>query len=233
MKPLDEYSETLREEPPLELEEAATKLAAILSKEWPELRGDAREAVLAFYRKLRQENEIQNLTRLVSPRSFFEGHVEDVRALMQCGFLEYPVMDLGSGCGVPGLLMAAIEARPANAWFLVESERQKARFLSKLAEELGLGHVLVHAERGEEHLKKNRVRSVTARAVGPVDRIYSWLKTAPGWSSLILLKGPGWLGEWDKFCSGRNRNRLLLVNSFPYQTGADKKRRVIVKLQRN
>src|SRR5271156_4525490 len=89
----------------------------LLKEAWPELSVVQEERVVRFYRLLLAENEIQNLTRLTSPKDFVEGHVLDVKALLKSGLLSFPAMDLGSGCGVPGLLAAAVSE---NAWVLAE-----------------------------------------------------------------------------------------------------------------
>jgi 16S rRNA (guanine527-N7)-methyltransferase len=86
-----------------------------------------RDSVLAFYSALLRENEIQNLTRLTAPQDFLEGHLLDARALLESGLVSFPAMDLGSGCGVPGLLAAVLTDQ--GKWVLAESEGRKAEFL--------------------------------------------------------------------------------------------------------
>jgi 16S rRNA (guanine527-N7)-methyltransferase len=196
--------------------------------EWPGLSTDQLVRIQAYYERLVTENEIQNLTRLSSPEDFIEGHLIDVRELLKTGFLEYPAADLGSGAGVPGLLAAAIE--PAR-WLLIESERQKARFLQETATALGLSTVQVFAERGESVLKQHSAKSVVARAVGPVDRIFGWLKSST-WNKLILLKGPKWEEEWSSFQRTGVGKKLRLTGSHAYEVGKENKRRLIVCLER-
>src|SRR4051812_38554125 len=104
------------------------ELSELLEKGWPELSGDAKARVLAFYERVLAENEIQNLTRLTCPRDFFEGHVLDVKELLQSDLVSFPAMDLGSGAGVPGLLAGLIRG---DSWVLAESEGKKAEFLAK------------------------------------------------------------------------------------------------------
>src|SRR4051812_14678809 len=100
-------------------------IQALCSREWPELSSAQLMRIQRFYDELVSGNERQNLTRLIEPEDFVEGHLLDVRELLKSGLLEFPAADLGSGCGVPGLLAAAIEEKP---WLLLESEGQKARF---------------------------------------------------------------------------------------------------------
>ncbi len=195
---------------------------------WPGLSTEQLERIQGYYERLVTENERQNLTRLCSPEDFIEGHLIDVRELLKTGFLEHPAADLGSGAGVPGLLAAAIEP---SRWLLLESERQKARFLKETAESLGLSNVEVYAERGETVLKQHPVRVVAARAVGPVERIYGWLKGST-WNKLVLFKGPKWEEEWAEFQRTGNGRKLKLTGSHAYEVGAERKKRLIVRLER-
>ena len=60
-------------------------------------------------------------------------------------------LDIGSGGGFPGLVLAilAADGMPALRFILVESDRRKAVFLSEAARNLGLA-VTVHPKRIEE-----------------------------------------------------------------------------------
>ena len=59
-----------------------------------------------------------------------------------------PIADLGSGGGLPGLVLAA--ALPDREVHLVESDRRKAAFLIEAAGTLGLAQVKVHPQRIEQ-----------------------------------------------------------------------------------
>ncbi len=200
-----------------------------LQKAWPDLPQETAHRIDQFRECVVEENEQQNLTRLISPQEFVEGHVMDVKELLKSGFLDYPAMDLGSGVGVPGLLCALIQP---EAWVLAESEGHKADFLSRTVQKLGLDRVQVVAGRAETYLKKNTVRSVVARAVGPVDRIYGWLENCSTWNTLLLLKGPRWTTEWGEFQKSRKKCPLGVTGQHEYAVGSENKQRIIVRLQR-
>jgi 16S rRNA (guanine(527)-N(7))-methyltransferase RsmG len=196
---------------------------------WPELTTVQIDSVARYFELLRQENEKQNLTRLISVKDFIEGHVWDVRELHRWAGATFPAMDLGSGGGVPGLLSAALGMGP---WILAESEKRKAEFLSSAAQELGLTSVQVFPGRAEDFLKKGTVLSVVARAVGPVERIYTWLRPCSTWNNLILFKGPGWAEEWKSFGLSKFRKELEVESEHLYSVGEEKKERRILRLRR-
>jgi 16S rRNA (guanine(527)-N(7))-methyltransferase RsmG len=206
-----------------------TELRERLEHAWPGLSDATYERVIRFHEILAAENEKQNLTRLISPKDFVEGHFIDVRELIQSKLVDEPAMDLGSGCGVPGALAAILEER---RWILAESERHKAEFLFKVVRELSLTSVTVVADRGESFLAENTVSSVVARAVGPIDRIYGWLRPRSTWNNLVLLKGPAWTQEWESFASGPFGRELSVTKRHEYRVGEENKQRVLVKLHR-
>jgi 16S rRNA G527 N7-methylase RsmG len=81
-------------------------------------------------------------------------------------------------------------------------------------------------------LKTLQVESVVARAVGPVSRIYTWLRPCSTWNHLILLKGPGWPDEWAEFQKTSRRRELVIEREFGYSVGPEHKQRRILRLQR-
>jgi len=186
--------------------------------------------ILSFYELVLKENETQNLTRLTSPSDFYYGHVVDVLELLKSFQLQYPILDLGSGVGVPGILVALLAD---GEWVLAESEKRKAEYLQQAVLTFNLGsRVKVFPGRAETYLKGNSLPTVIARAVGPVERIYSWIRSCSTWNNLILFKGPGWTDEWADFQKGRYRRELSLEKEHLYTVGPENKSRRIVHLIR-
>jgi 16S rRNA (guanine527-N7)-methyltransferase len=115
------------------------------------------------------------------------------RHLLNCGVLMpaipegSSVCDVGSGAGLPGLVIAI--GRPDIEMTLLEPRLRPATFLTEVADALELRHVTVVRDRAEEH-RGRRYDVVTARAVAPLDRL---LRVAiglcsPG-GSLLAMKG--------------------------------------------
>ena len=99
------------------------------------------------------------------------------------------VLDVGSGAGLPGLVIAL--ARPDLKITLLEPLLRRAALLGEFVEELGVSsQVTVVRERAQEHQKTYKY--VTARAVASLERLLTicWpLVAAPG--ALLALKGEG------------------------------------------
>jgi 16S rRNA (guanine527-N7)-methyltransferase len=98
------------------------------------------------------------------------------------------VLDLGSGAGLPGLVLAI--QRPQVQVVLVEPLQRRATFLTEAVEHLGLRNALVRRSRAEELHGKVEVDVVTARAVAPVDRLAGWaLPLLHAGGRLLAMKG--------------------------------------------
>jgi 16S rRNA (guanine527-N7)-methyltransferase len=77
------------------------------------------------------------------------------------------LVDIGSGAGLPGLVLAMI--RPELDVTLLEPMERRCRFLTECAAELGLDNASVLRGRAEE--TRLRADVATARAVAPLDRL--------------------------------------------------------------
>lgn len=109
----------------------------------------------------------------------YERHVLDsLRAAAVIPEHSPHVLDLGSGAGLPGIVLAV--TRSESSFSLLEPKARAAGFLELAAERLELENVRVIDRRGEEVDAQADV--VTARAFGPVDR---------SWSTAVRLLRPG------------------------------------------
>ena len=98
------------------------------------------------------------------------------------------VADIGSGAGLPGLVLAI--ARPDVEWVLVEPMERRVAWLKEQAAELGLGNVEVLRARAEDWRDGPALDAVTARAVSALRTLIPL--TAPlvrDGGELVLMKG--------------------------------------------
>lgn len=145
------------------------------------------------------------------------------------------VLDVGSGAGFPGLVIAL--ADPARRVVLVERNGKKARFLDHVRRRLGLGRLeVVH---GDVHaLETSPFDAVTARAWGSARALLeASARLAHPATVWYLLKGPrgareaadlpaGWHGTWSPLDPGTppgGRDFLLTVvrSNPPSSSGCD------------
>lgn len=96
-------------------------------------------------------------------------------------------VDLGSGAGLPGLVLAAVAAEkaPNTSFTLVESDQRKAVFLRRAAARMGL-HADVRSKRIEAD-PSGPYDVVTARALAPLPRLLPLAYPYTGKSTVLLF----------------------------------------------
>ena len=139
-------------------------------------------------------NQTMNLTRIVDRTHAEVAHIGDALTLLPHLPPEAHLLaDVGSGGGVPGLVLAI--ARPDVQVTLIESTQKKAAFLSSAVQAMGLKNVTVLAERTEviAHLPEYRdaFDVVTARAVALMNLLIEWcMPLARKGGKVLAMKGP-------------------------------------------
>jgi 16S rRNA (guanine527-N7)-methyltransferase len=168
-------------------------LAAALARHGIQLPADQALRLDEYCRLVWSWNEKLNLTRHTDYEKFVGRDLADTLALAPFLKAGEEVLDVGSGGGVPGLVLAIV--RPDLRVSLCDSVGKKVTVLREVIEALGL-EVPVYPIRGEELLEDTRFDAVVVRAVGPLDRLLAWFK--PRWESmrrLLVIKGPKWPEE--------------------------------------
>jgi 16S rRNA (guanine527-N7)-methyltransferase len=98
------------------------------------------------------------------------------------------VADVGSGAGLPGLVLAIL--RPDVVFTLIEPMERRAEWLVAETARLGLGNVVVLRARAEEAVDSGPFDQVTARAVSALSKLI--VMTAPllrEGGEMLFLKG--------------------------------------------
>jgi len=142
-----------------------------LGKVGMEIPPDKIEKLALFSNHLLSTNRKINLLARGEEENFLERHLID--SLVALPLLEKekpPLMDIGSGGGLPGIPLAI--CCPKRPFFLVETREKKAGFLQEAVRELGLEEVHVIQERVEDLGKNQEFREkmgvVTARGLAPL-----------------------------------------------------------------
>jgi 16S rRNA (guanine527-N7)-methyltransferase len=131
------------------------------------------------------------LRGLIGPREaprLWERHVLNSAVLGEAVPDSASVCDIGTGAGLPGLVVAI--ARPDLAVTLVEPLLRRTTFLDEVVAELGLDHVTVVRGRAEDLHGAATFDVVTSRAVAPLERLVGWSMplVAPA-GATIAMKG--------------------------------------------
>jgi 16S rRNA (guanine527-N7)-methyltransferase len=168
-------------------------LADVIARHQIEL-PEAQIALMGQYcEMLWQWNEKINLTRHTTYEKFVTRDLVD--SLVFAEFLgpNEKILDVGSGGGVPGVLLAII--RPDLNVSLADSVGKKAKVLTDIVQRLDLNVPVFHA-RAEELLKEHKFDTLTIRAVAPLKKLLQWFQPCrKSFDRLLILKGPAWIEE--------------------------------------
>lgn len=107
-----------------------------------------------------------NLIAAGSAAALQTRHIEDSLQLVPLLPADGAIADLGSGAGLPGLVLACV--LPERTVHLIEADRRKAAFLADAAGRLGLTAVRIHPRRIEQLDPMPELAVVTARALAPL-----------------------------------------------------------------
>ena len=158
----------------------------------------------AFAALLRHEGRRQNLVSATSLDRLWSRHIADSAQLIRFApDRQASWVDLGSGAGFPGLIVAVLHGGPVT---LIEDRRLRVEFLSRAAETLGIAVEIVGTR--VERVARRPFDVISARAFAPLPRLLELgARFSTGNSIWILPKGksaqteleavrPSWQGDF-------------------------------------
>jgi 16S rRNA (guanine527-N7)-methyltransferase len=136
----------------------------------PDFDADARLRLERLVVLLHEENGRQNLVSAASLEEVWRRHIVDSAQLLTHVPRETsgPWMDLGTGAGFPGLVVAAL--RPEMPVRMVESRARRIAWLQYVCDELGLHCASVVGSR-LEMAETEAVSVISARAFAPLAKL--------------------------------------------------------------
>lgn len=160
----------------------------------------------AYATLLEKQNNIHNLTAL-KPEDYYEKHFLDSLLLSEVyDFRDEKLVDVGSGAGFPGMVLAIVFSDLAVT--LLEPTKKRCDFLSLVVKELGLNNVTVVNDRAENYeTMRESFDIATSRAVATLPIVLEI--SAPlvkNGGSILVMKGKNYLDELEL---GRNAIYLL------------------------
>jgi 16S rRNA (guanine527-N7)-methyltransferase len=154
------------------------------------------ERLSAYVALIRKWQPAENL---ISPKTLpeiWKRHIADSAQLVQLFPHAKRWLDLGSGAGLPGLVVAILLGNGGQV-HLVESNQRKCAFLRAVVRETG-ATAIVHEGRIEDVLAKwsEPVDRMTARALAPLAELLRLAAPVMGRGvPAAFMKGQEWRGE--------------------------------------
>ena len=139
-----------------------------------------------------------NLVAAGERAEVYDRHVRECDALSASLSPSGRWMDLGTGGGLPGLVLAL--RHPSTHWVLVDATRKKADAVAEFARDLGLVNVTVLHGRAEtlarDAAHRGAYDGVVSRAVAPLATLAELCRGfLRNEATMVAVKGPRWREE--------------------------------------
>jgi 16S rRNA (guanine527-N7)-methyltransferase len=149
---------------------------------------EQRQKLAEFYHLLMKSQEKENFTRLLSLRDIAIKHFIDCLIVPTLTELQFPLLDMGTGPGFPGIPLAI--AFPDQKIILAEGVQRRVEFLKTVRESLQLKNVDIIGRNINPYFAYP-VKGVITRAVEDVRNTLSNVLTALQTGGRVyLMKGP-------------------------------------------
>lgn len=189
--------------------------------------GDRIDVARAFTAALAEHGEERGLIGPLEPPRLWTRHILNSAVAAPLFSAGARVGDVGSGAGLPGLVLAI--ARPDVRWVLIEPMERRVAWLSEQVDALGLDNVEVVRARAEDWKEGAVLDAVTARAVSALRTLVPII--APlvrDGGELVLLKGANAANEITAAEKVIRKHRLTDVRVEPVGEGViDEPTRVV------
>lgn len=210
----------------------------VAAREWLQRELDVPRETLdrleVFTHLLVEENERQNLIAHDTIPILWTRHIVDsAQLLLQVPAPDASWVDLGTGAGFPGLIVAILHPGQVT---LVEERKKRVEFLQRAIEKLGLDHVQLIGKR-VELVEPRSFDVISARAFAPLDRLLAlgerfaadetlWVlpKGRNAKSELEAIHG-SWQGEFRLVPSLTDADAAIIVAERVRRRGKGKKAR--------
>ena len=130
------------------------------------LAGEQQDKLLAYLELFARWNAAYNLSAVRDPAEMLERHIIDSLSVVNlCGISaddQSPLIDVGSGGGLPGIPLAIIH--PERPVSLLDSNGKKSRFQFQVASQLKLANINVVNQRVEAYQPEKLYAGVVSRA---------------------------------------------------------------------
>lgn len=144
--------------------------------------------LLDYLQLLIQWNQAYNLTAIRDPEAMVIRHVLDSLAIGPLLRTEGNYLDVGTGAGLPGLVLAI--AYPHQSFYLLDSLGKRILFLNKVVRDLKLSNVTIIESRAERYQSKQPFAIIMSRAFASLsDFIYYTKHLADENTQYCALKG--------------------------------------------
>jgi 16S rRNA (guanine527-N7)-methyltransferase len=134
------------------------------------------EKLLGYLALMIKWNGVYNLTAVRDPVQMVTQHLLDSLAVVPAFANAKNVLDVGSGGGLPGIVLAiwAAESNPQMQVSMIDTVHKKTAFLTQIKAELSLQNVTIYTARVEQLQVVQKFDVITSRAFAELTDFVTW-----------------------------------------------------------
>lgn len=173
------------------------------------------DKLMAYLALLQKWNAVYNLTAVRDPEQMLTQHLLDCMAALPAFASARHVLDVGSGGGLPGIVIAiwAQHAAPALRVEMIDTVHKKTAFLTQVKAELELNNARVHTGRVEQFQPAEKFDVITSRAFAELADFINWsAHLLNDGGKLIALKGQAKQTEKEHLPDGWKITQIQALN---------------------
>lgn len=162
---------------------------------------EQQDKIINYLIILSKWNSVYNLTAIRDPKEMMTHHVLDSLSAVPAFTEAQNVLDVGSGGGLPGMILAI--CYPDKKISMIDTVSKKTAFLNQAKAELGLNNVTVYSARVESLQVNQPFDVITSRAFSELNNFVNWSQhlLAEG-GRFIAMKGVHPQGEMERLPEG-------------------------------
>lgn len=130
------------------------------------------EQMISYLALLCKWNSVYNLTSVRDPNEMVKQHLLDSLSAAHAFKDAKNVLDVGSGGGLPGMILAI--TYPMIHFSMIDTVSKKTAFLSQAKTELALSNVTIHTGRVELLQVAQKFDVITSRAFSELSNFVNW-----------------------------------------------------------
>lgn len=150
-----------------------------------------RRKLALHYMLVLKANPVLNMTRLEKIRDVALKHYVDCLLIDRFIDLSFPLIDLGTGAGFPGIPLQI--CHPDEPVYLLESVKKRIEFLSDARAKLELDSMKILGKKLSSDFEYPCQTAITRAIQLPPQEVLDHIKTSlPKNGKMIFMKGPNW-----------------------------------------
>lgn len=203
---------------------------------WEELNvaGDVRRDLQRFVELLQKWGQVFRLVGSDTSEQLYDKHLADCFELLPLLKNANKIADLGTGAGLPGLVVAIVMRQVKVV--LVESQQRRVNFCNQVRRELELENVHVVRGRAEDPSVIDEVGECDVVVSRATWKIGDYLQYAAPYLSrkghVVAMKSEGWTNESKKLIMTCKELNLRLPIVYQYKLPLSNAGRVILEFER-